>query len=102
MHWTITKDLIDGGTTIYIGRHPKALKNLDNTNIQRFEEWIKALPYEFRLLDGDEEVYFIGRCEDLAEADADHAFAPLDWAQGNYGCVEMQYRKVGEKEWVVL
>lgn len=63
---------------------------------------VDALPYEFRLLDDDGELYFSGKCGDLDNADQDHAFAPLDWAMNDSGCTRMDYRKVGEKEWKTL
>ena len=61
-----------------------------------------SLPYEFRLLDDDGEVYFSGRCGDIAAAFEDAAFAPLDWAEPNFGCTELQYRAVGATEWETL
>ena len=76
-HWFITADMPPGFT--------KAM--------------VDDLPYEFRLRDDDGELYFSGKCGDLAKADQDHAFAPLDWAMNDSGCTWMEYRKVGEKEW---
>ena len=59
------------------------------------------LPYEFRLLDDDGEVYFTGKCGDIEEADADSAFAPLDWAE-SFGCTSMEYRRLNHTDWEPL
>lgn len=51
----------------------------------------KPMPYEFRLLDDDDNVYAHGvssSCDDNA------AFAPLDdLGEGNWGCTAIEYKQ---------
>ena len=56
----------------------------------------------FRLLDGDNEVYFTGWLDRDAfqVADGDTAFLPLDDFGAGYGCVGMEYKESGK--WVTL
>lgn len=58
--------------------------------------WAEAsLPHRFRLFDDDGYLYFEGRSDDC---DSEEAFAPLDWAMGDSGCVRIDY--LGEDgEW---
>jgi len=53
----------------------------------------------FRLHDDDGELCFEGIiATDWLEGFADYAFAPLDWAQSDYGCTEMKYKQNGKWE----
>jgi hypothetical protein len=63
------------------------------------EGFAGALTHDFRLLDDDGVVCFEGRLSGLDQADQEHAFEPLDFAEGDVGATRMQYRKVGEIEW---
>ncbi len=101
MDWIITHDPDQEvrGTGRYKGRFHNCLRA---PLLQSAQSEANAMPYEFRLLDDDGEVYFTGKCSDLNEVDADQAFEPLDWAEPRYGCTEMQYRKVGDQEWETL
>lgn len=60
------------------------------------------LPYEFRLLDDDQMVYYSGRCDNPGNFDESEAFAPLDWAMDDAGCTEMQYRAGTDHAWETL
>jgi hypothetical protein len=42
------------------------------------------VPFEFRLLDDDGNVYYVGRASDID-------FNPLDWAKEFAGCTEIQF-----------
>lgn len=55
---------------------------------ERNTEKAKDLPYAFRLYDDDGILYFDGRSDDR---DSEDAFAPLDWAEPNYGCTRIDY-----------
>jgi hypothetical protein len=82
IQWIITRDHIHtgrAGNGTYKGSDPA------------------ALPYEFRLLDGDGYLYYEGRSDDR---DSEAAFAPLDWAEGYAGAVTIEYRRNGK--WEVL
>ena len=75
--WIITKDLQDNDNRVGISSsdYDAALKD---TFIHRF-----------RLLDGDDEVYYEGLSDDC---DSEKAFAPLDdFGEGHAGCTEIQY-----------
>jgi hypothetical protein len=64
MKWVITQDHMDGGRAVGIGTY-------------RGDP--AALPYRFRLKDGDGEVYYEGKSDDDASG---AAFQPLDmWAE---------------------
>ena len=82
MRWVITDDCVDGGQAVGVGNFPH-------------DGALDELPYRFRLLDDDGEVYYVGRSDDQ---DSEAAFAPLDWATGYAGCTETQYRRDGHWE----
>jgi hypothetical protein len=82
MRWVITDDCLDGGRDIGAGRFPCGGA-------------LDELPYRFRLLDDDGEVYYLGRSDDQ---DSEAAFAPLDWAADHAGCAEIQYWRDGRWE----
>ncbi len=90
MLWTITKDLISDPD-----ERPRV--GFGNALLEP-----TVASHEFRLLDGDGEVYYQGVCEGLDDADGDQAFAPLDWAMNNDGCTTMEVRRRGEEEWCDL
>lgn len=101
MDWIITHD--PEQLRVHTGRYGGIFHNhLSAPRLPSATVLAKQLPYEFRLLDDDGEVYFSGKCGDLEQADGDQAFEPLDWSESRYGCTEMQYRKVGEEEWRTL
>jgi len=87
--WIIDRDLIDGGR----------MKGAcwQNSSDSALPAQLKSTPSvgkKFRLLDGDDIVYFEGR---FLSGDAgpggmgEEYFAPLDWAEGSYGCTSIQY-----------
>ena len=101
MDWIITHD--PEQQRRYTGRYKGRFHNcLRSYGLDSADKLAAALPFEFRLLDDDGEVYFSGKCGNLDEADADQAFEPLDWAERNFGCTEMQYRLNNEQEWRTL
>ena len=55
------------------------------------------LPYRFRLLDDDGEVYFLGQSNDKSSQEA---FTPLDDYGSAWGCTDIQYLENGK--WVSL
>lgn len=63
------------------------------------ERYTQDWPYEFRLLDDQSQVHYIGRCHDLFDARTMHPCAPLYWARFDAGCTVMQYRKLGRRTW---
>jgi hypothetical protein len=112
MKWLILKEPIAATLNcppICIGKgrvKPDHRKVIDAANAEArpvlLENYTVLWPYEFQLLDADSQVYFEGKCGDIADADSDAAFAPLDWAKGYAGCTEMRYRKVGAEKWETL
>jgi hypothetical protein len=90
MRWVITQDLETPPDEKNIVGHgsPGAGRN-------RTERLAVApsLPFEFRLLDDDGNVYYVGRAND-------QDFDPLDWAKGYAGCTEIQFRN--GKQWETL
>ena len=46
------------------------------------------LPYQFRLYDGDDNLYYTGRSNDR---DSEDAFIPLEWAEADSGCAYIEY-----------
>jgi hypothetical protein len=57
---------------------------------ERTAEEKKKYPYEFKLYDDDEELYFIGYSNDNS---SERAFRPLDTIGASYGCTEIKYRR---------
>jgi len=100
MNWIITHD--PDHQTQYTGRYEGKFHNCHKfPALAELQALAAKLPYEFRLLDDDGEVYFTGKCGDIMEADADHAFAPLDWAE-QFGCTSMEYRQQNHTDWEQL
>lgn len=106
MEWIITKDLInteEGDTQkVNVGRKDYATLILEKDSQPIYLDYIDALPYEFQLLDDDGELYYEGKCGDLAEASESKAFEPLDWAMSDVGATAMIYRKRGSANWEML
>ena len=109
MKWIITSDEFHDGREGLMGTYPTVTK-LDRvqgkSRLEVAAEYVAQhagdYPYEFRLLDDDGEVYYVGRCGDINQADGDHAFHPMDCFEGE-GVTTMEYRQAGtEDEWVVL
>lgn len=70
--------------------------------LEELKQLVDTLPYEFRLLGGDGEIYYSGRCADIAEAGDYQAFAPLDWAETDSDCTCLEYREAGKGSWIPL
>ena len=111
MRWIILQDLINtspGDTNrVGYGRKSKEFQKRvaeapESERQALYDAYGLIMPFEFRLLDDDGEIYYVGACGDLEKADGDNAFAPLDWAAGDVGCTTMEYRKHGETEWKIL
>lgn len=104
--WIITRDTInarDFGLAALTapGRGEVGSSSVGNVATgERLKSQANSLDHEFRLLDGDDEVYFEGRCSE-PDVSAD-PFAPLDVVGTAYGCVTLEYRKVGATDWVQL
>ncbi|CVK21561.1 hypothetical protein [Sporomusa sphaeroides] len=57
----------------------------------------RALPYRFRMLDDDGEIYYYGL------SSSDSSFAPLDsFGMPNAGCTMIEYYNVKTKKWEIL
>jgi hypothetical protein len=95
MKWIITHDVLEPTSSF-----PYRAGNVKGTKEER-QALATGMPYEFRLLDDDGEVYYLGRCGDIADAYEEQAFAPLDWAAGE-GAVSLEYRKAGTTGWEIL
>ncbi|MDY7537577.1 hypothetical protein QN372_00290 [Undibacterium sp. RTI2.1] len=115
MKWIITEDKLDSLSSSVVGYgdyiENGMIVNMSETvpNPRSRLEIIKKellnetdFPFEFQLLDDDDNLYFVGRCGDLDHADGDQAFAPQDWAENLFGTTTMTYRKLGETEWQIL
>lgn len=115
MHWVITQDLsFTEGHRSRVGYGYLPFGNQGpGRDLGHREQmgWVKEymgthqamFPFHFRLKDDDGNVDFVGECGDLDQADADQAFAPLDWAMSDTGSTTMEYRKKGTNEpWKVL
>lgn len=59
----------------------------------------QKFPHKFRLLDDDGQVYAVGHSSDNSSEDA---FAPLDWAEGVWGCTAIEYYNPVTYEWELL
>lgn len=55
---------------------------------------------KFRLLDDDGIIYMYGEMLKSVwdNGDEDDLFEPLDWAEGTYGCTEIQFKENGKYE----
>jgi hypothetical protein len=107
MEWIITKDLIaEPGEKTRVGYGalmsatvlmlpPKGAPDRRAAK----EAYVATLPYEFRLYDDDNVLYYEGRCGDITNVGEEEAFAPQDWAMNDAGCTSTQYRKVGASKW---
>lgn len=79
--WQVTYDYLDQKAVLIRSRNWKA---------------DAPLPFKFRMLDDDGEVYYLGQSND---ADSEAAFAPLDdYGMPNAGCTEIQYLRNGRWE----
>lgn len=74
--WVITQDVISEGESTAVGRG-------------NHKGPMVALPFEFRLKDDDDNVYYYGRAN---ECDSEEAFEPLDWAMNDSGCTSIEYK----------
>ena len=81
--WIITQDNIDGG---------EAVGTYGPRNTAFTPEELKK-GTRFRLLDGDEEVYFYGKAIGTGDMDQteEHLFGPLDDFGAGYGCMDVQF-----------
>lgn len=78
--WIITEDHTDGKSV--------GVKSRDYDG--------RFLPFPFRLLDDDGELYYEGRSDDN---DSERAFAPLDdFGMPDSGCTDIQYIRNGKWE----
>ena len=88
----ITKDKIDNGLSVGVATFSDVTlipKNGTFTDAQK-AKIKRKMPYRFRLLDGDGEVYFEGYSHD------DSSFAPLDRFGAAFGCVQIDYWESGK------
>ena len=84
MYWEITKDLLAAELDCASRAGYSRGKVPPET----------ATPQRFRLLDDDGEVYYEGILID--PLDRASGFEPLDWAQYDSGCTEIQYWEPGK------
>lgn len=90
MRWVITEDHLGDTLPTNVGK--------GNFPVHRASE----LPFEFRLLDDDKVIYYIGRCDNPADAEEEDAFDPLDWAMHDSGCTTFLYRANQLSNWETL
>lgn len=116
MYWIILEAGIGGEPRrISVGEYPEAIrvgvklmKEKATINARRVAaadvmlSHADKMDYEWRTKDDDGNVVFLGRCGDLTDADADDAFAPLDYSMADCGATALEYRLMGETEWKVL
>ena len=88
MKWVITIDL----ETPPAERDAEGVGNFGKTRMERISA-APSLPFIFRLLDDDGEIYYGGRADEKG-------FGPLDWAKCYAGCTSIQF-KDGER-WETL
>lgn len=101
MDWIITKD--PDHQKQYTGRYEGDFHNcVKFPSIAELNALAAAMPFEFRLLDGDGEVYYEGKCGHITDAFEEDAFEPQDYFESYAGVVETQFRKVGDTEWETL
>lgn len=89
MRWVITDDLQGFLQDIIPGAIDRGRGNFS------LDGDLSQLPFQFRLLDGDGEIYYQGRSDDR---DSEEAFEPLDWASAHAGATEIQYFRDGRWE----
>jgi hypothetical protein len=97
MLWMITEDKINERSHA-VGMCGDALcASLDATRVPVDQRAgiIAECDTEFRLLDDDDEVYYLGVCKDLAGANQDDAFEPMDCFMHTCGTTQMEYRPKG-------
>ena len=93
--FTLTGDTVTWTETGY--QYVITHNYIDDLGKVNTDKDISKLPYKFRLLDDDGEVYFEGQSNDsLSEC----AFIPLDEIGNGYGCTDVQYFEDGK--WVSL
>ena len=81
--WLITKDIINEG---------ESDGTMGPRRATATAEEVKSAGVKFRMLDGDDEVYYEGYF--LGDSLSEDAFAPLDDFGGpNDGCIDIQYNK---------
>jgi hypothetical protein len=82
--WTIDENLIDG----FMGRLYDGPALASPSAVEGLAHGIGEV---FRLLDGDDEVYFVGRlaCQEGYE---ESGFEPLNDLGPDYGCTSIEYR----------
>ena len=110
MLWIITVDHINEAPPTHANRKfgtkrdwRESYKTADDQGKAMMLAQFKAnMTDEFRLYDGDDNLYYEGLCLDLDDQDSDSAFAPLDWAAADSGCTRMDYRKKDTTEWKTL
>jgi hypothetical protein len=86
MRWVITQDLeTPPDEKNVVGRGSRAAGTTPKARLELAEKWPDLVPFEFRLLDDDGNVYYVGRASDID-------FNPLDWAKEFAGCTEIQFK----------
>jgi|10_taG_2_1085330.scaffolds.fasta_scaffold00058_49 hypothetical protein len=83
--WLITYDMISGAVSPQRREGTSSIDHVEGT----------SLPFRFRTLDEDGEVYFIGRSDEPT-------LDPLDWAMWDAGCTSIEYYNPSTKRWETL
>ncbi len=87
--WIILMDLING---------PLEQSEMGTSDVpisEQISEYPSMMPIPFRLLDGDDNVYFMG----IISKD-DDPFDPLDLLGRAYGCTSIETYDHGTEEWI--
>ena len=86
MRWVITQDMLASpGEKNVVGHGSRAAGDSRRARLELVEKFPDLVPFEFRLLDDDRNIYYVGRA-------GDWDFDPLDWAKPHAGCTEIQFK----------
>ena len=87
------KAITDDGKDHYTGR----AETLKKAYFEKYGKQPEV--FKFRLLDDDGIIYAYGLSTDNC---TEHAFAPLDRYEGDYGCVSIEYKNPDTGAWEEL
>jgi len=98
--WCITRDFIDDGYSVGVCSPDCAINFNKKTLSSKISEIEAEMPFRFRMLDDDDELYYIGYSSDNETINAFDALD--DFGIPNAGCTEIQYFNQNNGQWEVL